>query len=721
MSVKNHSQTSLLKQLCRITRLPRQIICLHILSLLILPGVGITAFAQDVIPTVDDSSPVVEYAASFFARYKPNTALDMVKQVPGFLVDDGDDSRGFAGAAGNILINGQFPSAKQDQPSALLSRIPASQVTGIKVIRGQVKGIDLRGQSTVVDVQLAEDAAAAISWETYALYSTASPLRAGVKASIADRWKDIEYNFGADMLRDGNGELGNEYVYDATHTLTETRDETQKETGFSTGLFMNATSWLGDTFMHINGKFGLGNSPERHASHRIPVSGKPRENLVKYSQHSETYELGIDAEHELTDTLSGKVIALFTDKLSDVTSTQTSATTQGIQLLFRQADTISKTREAITRLELDWTTLPNHAIQLNVEGAYNRLDGTLFQAENTGAGIIEVVVPGGNSLVEESRGDFLLKDTWSLGKFELDYGLGAEVSQISQTGDAELKRDFFFVSPQSSLSYTHAKGQQTRIRLAREVAQLDFADFISTTVFEDDDLALGNPNLRPDRSWVGEIGHDHRFGDSGVLKATAFHHWITDVLDLLPLTANFEVPGNIGDGRRWGVEVETTLPLSWLGLVGAKLDSKFRWQDSTVVDPVTGQDRVLTAVTGFRGVPDIKFRQGNEYVIDVSYRQDFEAERIAWGWRMAEQAVRPAFKVNEEELSNEGVLASVFVETTRWFGIKARIEGHNLFKYDEVRERTIYTGERGLMPINSYLLRERDVGRRVNLVLTGSF
>jgi hypothetical protein len=77
--------------------------------------------------------------------------------------------------------------------------------------------------------------------------------------------------------------------------------------------------------------------------------------------------------------------------------------------------------------------------------------------------------------------------------------------------------------------------------------------------------------------------------------------------------------------------------------------------------------------------------------------------------------------VNEEELSNEGVLASVFVETTRWFGIKARIEGHNLFKYDEVRERTIYTGERGLTPINSYLLRERDVGRRVNLVLTGSF
>lgn len=686
-------------------------------------AVPLTASAQAELLSVenDTTSPVVEYPASFFSRYKPNTALDMVQQVPGFQIDDGDASRGFAGAAGNILINGQRPSAKQDKPSAILSRISASQITAIRLIRSQMKGIDLRGQTTVVDVLLAYDTPMAVSWEAYGLYSSASPFRSGVKASLADTWKGIEYNIGMDALRDGNGEEGNEYLYDPAGNLEETRYDTQKETGFGTGLFVNASSYLGDTFIQLNGKFSLNNGPEKHASHRVSVNGTVRDNLVKDAQHSETYELGMDAEHQLADRLAGKVILLFTDKLSEVTSTQTTSDPGGNPLLFRQADITTKTTEAITRLELDWSGLMNHAIQLNVEGAYNRLDGSLLQIEGIGNNQSVVDVPGGNSLVEESRGDFLLKDTWSMGHFELDYGLGAEVSKITQSGDAELERSFFFITPQASLSYTPTQGRLSRARFAREIAQLDFNDFVSTTVFEDDDLALGNPNLKPDRTWVAELSHERRFGDTSVLKVTTFHHWIKDVLDLLPLSSSFEVPGNIGNGRRWGIEVEGTLPMTWLGLVASRLDMKFRWQDSTVVDPVTDNNRVLSAVAGFRGAPDIKFRQGNDYVVDVSFRQDLEEKQVAWGWRMAEQAERPVFKVNELELYNEGIYFNVFVETTRWLGLKARLEGQNLFKYFEVRDRTVYNGERELTAVESLALRQRNVGRRINLVLTGNF
>ena len=690
---------------------------LMVLTLACNPSVLLAQSAEP----ADASARIVEYPASFFTRYNPNTALDMINQTPGFLLDDGDASRGLGAAAGNILVNDRRPSAKQDQASSILSRVPASQVIGIRLIRGQARGVDLRGQSSVVDVMLSEDSPAAISWEAYSLYSTASPLRVGIKTSLADRWNDIEYNVGIDLLRDGNGEVGHEYIYDAAHSLTETRDETQKETGFGSSLFMNASSWLGETLFNINGKLRLSNSPEIHTSLRTPVTGSPRENRVKYSQHYETYELGVDAERVLADKLAGKLILLFTDDLSDITSRQTTTDLQGNPSLYRQADTLSKSTEVIARLELDWSGLSGHAIQLNAEAAYNQLDGSLFQFEDTGAGNVVINVPGGNSRVEESRGDFLLKDTWLLGRFELDYGLGAEVSKLTQSGDAELRRNFFFVSPQASLSYTPEKGRLSRISLRREIAQLDFNDFISTTVFEDDDLALGNPDLRPDRTWVAELSHERRFGEASVVKLTAFHHWISDVLDLLPLTPTYEVPGNIGDGKRWGIELESALPMAWLGLTGSRLDIKFRWQDSTVVDPVTGKDRVLTAVAGFRGVPDIKFRQGNKYVIDVSYRQDFEAERLAWGWRAAEQAERPAFKVNETEISDEGILFEVFVETTRWFGLKTRIEGRNLFKYHEIRDRTVFTGERELTTAASYLHRARDVGRRVNLVLSGSF
>src|SRR5690606_15358063 len=126
---------------------------------------------------------------------------------------------------------------------------------------------------------------------------------------------------------------------------------------------------------------------------------------------------------------------------------------------------------------------------------------------------------------------------------------------------------------------------------------------------------------------------------------------------------------------------ENTVPLGILGLDNSRLGVKFRWQDSVVTDPVTGTHRVLGAVAGFRGESDIKFRQGNRYVVDVNFRQDFVEKQLAWGWRVAEQAVRPVFKVNEIERYNEGVLVDMFVESTRWFGIKTRLEGYNLLDY----------------------------------------
>ena len=105
----------------------------------------------------DSENPVVTYGASFFDRYQPNTALDMVNQLPGFQLDDGDDRRGFGGSVGNLLINDRYPSVKQDKASTFLSRIAASRVDRIELIRSQVRDIDLRGRPVVANLILAED------------------------------------------------------------------------------------------------------------------------------------------------------------------------------------------------------------------------------------------------------------------------------------------------------------------------------------------------------------------------------------------------------------------------------------------------------------------------------------------------------------------------------------------------------------------------------------
>jgi hypothetical protein len=95
------------------------------------------------------------YDAAFFAQYAPRTALDIARRVPGFSLDLGNtDTRGFAGAAGNVVINGARPSSKAESLESTLSRIPAGSVTRVEVGPGDLYGAEYSGKSQVLNVIL---------------------------------------------------------------------------------------------------------------------------------------------------------------------------------------------------------------------------------------------------------------------------------------------------------------------------------------------------------------------------------------------------------------------------------------------------------------------------------------------------------------------------------------------------------------------------------------
>src|SRR6185312_7373334 len=103
-------------------------------------------------PPLDDVSSVIAYPAAFFAAMRADTAYDMVQRVPGFTFDDGSAVRGLAGAAGNVLIDGQRPASKTDDLVSVLRRIPADQVARVDLIRGGQPGIDMQGKAVVANV-----------------------------------------------------------------------------------------------------------------------------------------------------------------------------------------------------------------------------------------------------------------------------------------------------------------------------------------------------------------------------------------------------------------------------------------------------------------------------------------------------------------------------------------------------------------------------------------
>ncbi len=670
---------------------------------------------------VADQNQVVPYPASFFNQYQPNTAFDMVRQLPGFQLDDGDDTRGFANSAGNILLNGRRPSVKQDTPTAILSRISASSVERIELIRGQVLGIDMQGQSIIANIILKQDTPAAVRWKTIiGRVFNADFINRNVDASLAHKWNDIDYILGIQLDQHAHIWEGTRNYFAGVDTPIENRvDDTSQRHSFVSGNF-SASSWLGENFVEFNSRVRIDDNDVPLVSIRAPIADPaPHRELFDDDSVRTNIETGMNVTRSFSHDLTSKGIFLYSQLENDQYASQTIFDIDDELTLFRESDKDTLTQEGILRFETNWTGFDHHFVQFNIEGAYNRLTSSLRQTLDTGLGPVRENVPGSNTKVEEYRGDILLLDNWSIGAFEVEYGLGAEISNISQTGDAGLERDFFFLKPQAGIVYTPHINTQARLSVKREVSQLDFNDFVSVVALQDDDITLGNPNLKPESIWIAELGYEYRFSEAGAFNIALFHHWISDVEDLLPITDTRDAPGNIGDGRRWGVNIEMALPMDWVGLSNSRLDVRTRWTDSSVTDPVTGESRRLSGIGGIGG-PFLYREEDVKLSSEVKFRQDFEVQKVGWGWDLRSRTKRVLFKIDELDTINEEFDVGAFIETTRWFGIKMSLSGRFLFD-DRERIRNIYETQRGLSAIESTEIHRLGLVGQIDFTLSGNF
>jgi outer membrane receptor protein involved in Fe transport len=685
-----------------------------------------TTSAEDIeVPGVTETENVVTYPAAFFSRYRPDSALDMLKQLPGFIMAVSGELRGYGSDAGNVLIDGRRPSSKRMRVPSILDRIPSSQVERIELIRGPIRDIELLGEPEVANVVLRTDMPAAVRWSAEGRRNSDVDLMPWFSnLSLSDRWGDIDYNAGLDIFKVVYSEINDERIEDGSGNLIETRAEQGFEKEFEANFDLTASTWVGETLLTWNSQIGIQDGGEEYLSSRTPLLPGETNNSEVIDGISDELQIeaGITAERRLTPDLRGNLLAYVSREKENEETFQRRLDASGAQTdeIFRDTDQIEE--EAILRTEFEWSAFADHTVRLNLEGIYNRVANMMVQNEDDGTGPVTVFVPGANTTIKEYRGDFLLKDTWSFGQFELDYGMGFEVSKLSQAGDADTSRSLTYLKPSAELSYTPSDIQKVRVRVAREVAQLVFQEFISASLFQDEDVVIANPELRPETIWVSELGYERRFGAENVLKLTLFHHWISDVQDLIPIALTQEAPGNIGDGRRTGLKLESTLQMDWLGLQNGRLDVNAVFQDSSVTDPVTGEKRILTAGI----IPDSNssrsiFENDNQLVAVIDFRQDFEELDMAWGWDVTLEGDLPVHKIDEFDIRNKEPDLSLFIETTRWLGMKMRLEFNNALDRNKERERTFYTAQRGLSPILRRQIQQRSDGREFGLSLSGSF
>ena len=658
--------------------------------------------------TIDDR---VIYPPAFFSQYNPITALDMVRRVPGFSIDSGDNVRGFGGAAGNVLINGQRPSTKSASIFDTLSRIGAGNVERIELIRGGTGGLDVSGQAVVVNVvRKSGGGREPAPWEFSLIKRRPDGgVRPTGEISYSGKIGDTKYTVGAEAFGISLQFEGEEQItrFDGGDDEFRTRDGAFREHSGGVNLRLEHPFANGDT-ARFSFEGGSGRFRDAFVETRFLAVGGPDLATFEFIEDGLEFEIGGDYEHAFTENFGSKLIALYGRETESFTNDFQFSPAAGVeeQSIF-SADTTEG--EIIGRIELDWRGWKGHSIQFGGEFARNFIDSEaeLLVDDGSGGGLTPVIISGANTRVRELRGEMFVNDSWSLApKWTLDLGFALELSSIAQSGDQANSRFFTYPKPSATLTYSLNEKTQLRLSGAREVNQLSFGEFVSSVNFDDEDVDFGNPDLQPQRTWAVEGSLERRFGELGVITLTGFLDYVQDVEDLLPIGGIVEVPGNIGDGKIFGGSLEMTAPLDWLGLKNALLEAEATIRESSVTDPVTGEQR------------DFSFTPNNFF--EVEFRQDFPASKVSWGWEVGNRSEELGFGLDELSRFTRQMEIRAFIETTAIKGVKARFEVNDIANVTNFRERTVFGGSRDVNPPIFQEFRRSNNGGAFRLILSGA-
>ncbi len=654
---------------------------------LLVSAVLIAATAPAFAQAADDrGAPAQTYAQDFFTAFNPVTAEDMVRRIPGFTLDNGDDRRGFGGAAGNVLINGERPSSKTPLADQL-ARISARDVLRIDIYSGSSDRGDASGQTLLADVRMRPREAGATN--TYVVQASQldpsgsiNPLivlTSGFKAG------DINFNVALQAQPSRRGRI--EYdkrVQSPAGALVSQGPEFLQGHYWEYKLSGRA-SWKpgeADAF-NVNAQL----TPSRDGRHTFSRSYNPAGVLTQTDDSKVTgddawaAEVGADWERRLSNETSFKLIGLASGKHTGSNERYSTHFASGAfrnTLIERGADS----GEYVGRGVFSWKPGNSHAVDFGGEFAFNYLDSALDVRVQTGAGTANATPPVANTRVEENRAEAFVSDTWQIARnFKLETTLTVETSTITQTGDATQERDFTYFKPRLGATWSVDDANQLRFLLERDVAQLDFTEFASAVSLFDGTVDLGNPNLEPERTWRTQIDWERRFGAKGVLLVSLFNDEVQAVQDQIPIAGLFDGPGNLGEGRRTGIRVDATAPMDAIGLKGGELRVKGLLQRTSVEDPVTGQSR--------------RFSDEAEWSYSIDYRQPMPELKLVWGALYERADDVRLFRLREQRTTEwDDPNLDFYVETTAIPGMLVRFTVADIFLPHEVRERRFYTPDR---------------------------
>lgn len=662
--------------------------------------------------TTDDSTIV--YPASYFAEFLPVSVNDMLNRIPGINLAMGRGRggggpggggggnrgrRGLGSGEGEVLINGQRITGKNSGGRDQLDRISADQVDYIEIIRGTSEDIEIRGGAQVVNIVLLDVlSTSSTTVEVRSDRSRDGTIDTGGQLSYGGQSGDLNYLLHFEASPRYNASQSEEFSYDPDYNLQEIRYEDQIRDELEYQVSGNMGYRFDGQVLQLNGLYetrGESPSPRNRSIHDLvndDIRRQREDNLSKrYS-----WEIGGDYERDFAGSGTYRFLFIVNDREFQFTRNRSDVIDEDkIPNLYLQ--NLGRDRERIARTSYTFDVANQQGLELGVEGAQTIRDSGLrmgldIPGERSPAygNLVPVSVDNSESTVEEIRYEGFAVHNWQMNpRMSLESSLLMETSTIEQSGDVFNSRDFEFVKPKVDYRFDITPSLQLRARVEKDVQQLSFSDFSASADFNDDDqhTQAGNPEIRQEQSWRYELNLEMRLPNNlGVVNSQFWYRDLEDVIERVDISLGpdhlHSARGNIGDGKRYGLNLDVSTRLPMLGLPNALLTTGIRLQDSEIVDPFLGQKR----------------RQpGSErWSTNVGFRNDMVEQGLTYGMFYAHSSNggsgRTEIDIIDIEERIEQPFLTAFVEKKAFENFTFRLESRNITESEYCRKRTRFLG-----------------------------
>lgn len=674
-----------------------------------LAGLPAMASAQDAAPAApapagQTTTPLRSFDPAYFAQFAPRTALDMVRQIPGFSIAEGEDRRGLGQVSSNVLINGERFSGKSNDVVSELGRIGAANVIRIELIDGATLNLPgLTGQVVNI-VSKVDSLTGQFRWSPRVRFRRTDPQVLNGEVSVSGKAGKIAYTLSLANNSFRNGNAGTERVLDAAGNVTDRRYEE---------LYVNgdeARIAAGIKYTGDNGQ--IGNLNLAYQRRWVRITEDSDGEVVRDRDYLETekeynYEIGGDYLFPLWGG-NLKLIGLrrfehspfFTRIFLDFEDRRPR---EGNSLATRIDET-----ETIARAEYGWKA-DKADWQFSLEGAINKLDTDAeLKLLDTSGQFNPVPLPGSDATVEEKRAEVGLSYGRPLAaNLTLQTSIGGEYSQIMQSGPNGLTRSFIRPKGFVSLAWKPVKSLDLSLRLQRDVGQLNFFDFVASADLGAENQNSGNPDLVPQQSWNVDFQATKNLGALGSINLKAFVNFVEDIVDQVPIGATGEAPGNIDSATIWGFSIDSTFKMDVIGWTGVRFDIDYTYRKSSLPDPLTGIRRRISGDLIHEFSAEFRYDiPGGNWAVGANYFDFSQADEV----RLAQLAEFPI----------DGGDLGFYVENKDVRGLTVRLGLSNLIGTNEAFRRTFYVARRD-GPVAFVEDRDRFFGPVVRLDINGSF